>query len=78
MVFYCALEFVVIVMVRISSRFYTYGDLPLESHLENIENKVLHHFNKISVATDIPHEPRWLEPVSRNSNDQFAVLLSGK
>lgn len=62
-----ALEF--IIMIRISSRFYTYGDLPLESHLEHIENKVLHHFNKISVATDIPQEARWLEPVSINPND---------
>jgi len=45
-------------------RFYTYGDLPLENHLEHIETKVLHHFNKISVATDIPPELRWTEPVS--------------
>lgn len=53
-----------LVTVVISSRFYTYGDLPLESHLEYIENKVLCHFNKISVTTDIPREPRWTEPVS--------------
>lgn len=53
-----------LVTVIISSRFYTYGDLPLESHLEYIENKVLCHFNKISVTTDIPCEPRWTEPVS--------------
>ena len=46
------------------ARFYTYGDLPLEGHLEHIENKVLHHFDKISVATDIPPEHRWTEPVS--------------
>lgn len=45
-----------------NSRFYTYGDLPLEKNLENIENKVLRHFDKISVTTDIPHEPRWLKP----------------
>ena len=55
-----------LVTVRIFSRFYTYGDLPLESHLEYIENKVLRHFDKISVTTDIPHEPRWTEPVSIN------------
>lgn len=45
-----------------NSRFYTYGDLPLESHLKHIENKVLRHFDKISVTTDIPPEPRWTEP----------------
>lgn len=45
-----------------NSRFYTYGDLPLEKNLENIETKVLRHFDKISVTTDIPHEPRWLKP----------------
>lgn len=49
-----------------NSRFYTYGDLPLEKNLENIENKVLRHFDKISVTTDIPHEPRWLKPQEKH------------
>ena len=56
-----------------NSRFYTYGDLPLEKNLENIENKVLRHFDKISVTTDIPHEPRWLKPVSID-NEKFNLL----
>lgn len=47
------------------SRFYTYGDLPLECHLEQIENKALRHFDKISVSTGIPPEPRWSQPVSK-------------
>ncbi|KAL9969305.1 hypothetical protein ACROYT_G021504 [Oculina patagonica] len=49
-----------------NSRFYTYGDLPLESHLEHIENKVLHHFDKIPITTDIPREPRWSEPQEKH------------
>ncbi|XP_073256731.1 presequence protease, mitochondrial-like [Porites lutea] len=69
-----------------NSRFYTYGDLPLESHLKSIENKVLRHFDKISITTDIPHEPRWTEsrekhvtcpfdPMAANPEKQTAVGL---
>lgn len=69
-----------------NSRFYTYGDLPLESHLEQIESKVLRHFDKICVATDIPPEPRWtqpqekhltcpVDPMAPNPNKQTAVGL---
>ena len=39
--------------------------MPLECHLEQIENKVLSHFDKISVSTGIPPEPRWSHPVSK-------------
>lgn len=52
-------------MIFFLSRFYTYGDLPLECHLEQIENKVLRHFDKIPVSTGIPPEPRWPQPVSK-------------
>ena len=58
-------------LLKIFLRFYTYGDLPLESHLESIESKVLRHFHKISVTTDIPHEPRWTEPVSYISRSKW-------
>ena len=58
------LTFALFRILKIFVRFYTYGDLPLESHLESIENKVLRHFDKISITTDIPHEPRWTESVS--------------
>ncbi|XP_015767644.1 PREDICTED: presequence protease, mitochondrial-like [Acropora digitifera] len=69
-----------------NSRFYTYGDLPLECHLEQIENKVLRHFDKISVSTGIPPEPRWsqpretfvtcpVDPMAPNPDKQSAVGL---
>ena len=56
------------------SRFYTYGDLPLECHLEQIENKVLRHFDKIPVSTGIPPEPRWSQPVSKLKR-KFVICL---
>ena len=51
-------------MISLLSRFYTYGDLPLESHLEAINNQALKHFEKIDAKTDIPSEPRWTSSVS--------------
>jgi Zn-dependent M16 (insulinase) family peptidase len=39
--------------------FYTYGDLPLASHLAFIEKKVLNHFQRIDPQTDVPSQPRW-------------------
>lgn len=42
--------------------FYTYGDLPLEGHLEYIEKNVLRHFSPIDPDTDVASQPRWNEP----------------
>ena len=44
-------------------RFYTYGNFPLERHLELINEKVLSEFQKTSVDTAVPAEPRWSSPV---------------
>ncbi|MFO7964603.1 MAG: insulinase family protein [Desulfobacterales bacterium] len=41
--------------------FYTYGNLPLVDHLRFIEEKVLHHFDKIDPDTEVPSQPRWRE-----------------
>jgi len=42
--------------------FYTYGNLPLTSHLEFIEEKVLTHFNPIHPGTEVISQPRWDKP----------------
>jgi len=39
--------------------FYTYGNLPLEAHLDFIQAKILQHFNRIDPGTDVPSQPRW-------------------
>ena len=39
--------------------FYTYGNLPLESHLAFIEKTALREFNQIDPDTDVPSQPRW-------------------
>lgn len=44
-------------------RFYTYGDIPLENHLETIEELGLSRFDKLQVDTNIPQEPRWKDQV---------------
>ena len=43
-------------------RFYTYGDMPLESHLENIQQKVLTKFQKTTPDSVVQTEPRWTSP----------------
>ena len=42
--------------------FYTYGNLPLEGHLELIEKQVLSQFEAIDPGTDVTHQPRWDSP----------------
>jgi len=42
--------------------FYSYGNLPLEAHLEFIQEKILNHFKGMDPKTDVPPQPRWHEP----------------
>jgi len=42
--------------------FYTYGNLPLKSHLTFIDETILTHFNAIDPATNVPSQPRWNAP----------------
>ena len=42
--------------------FYTYGNLPLQDHLQFIQDKVLNRFTRIDPDTDVPPQPRWQEP----------------
>jgi Zn-dependent M16 (insulinase) family peptidase len=42
--------------------FYTYGNLPLRSHLAFISEKILNHFQKIDPKTEVPPQPRWDTP----------------
>jgi len=45
-----------------NAKFYTYGNLPLEGHLEKITEGVLNHYQKIDPQTEIPLEPKWTSP----------------
>eukprot|EP00127_Corallochytrium_limacisporum_P001314 Clim_evm4s51 gene=Clim_evmTU4s51 len=45
-----------------NSQFFTYGDLPLERHLEAIEQKALRHFQFNPVDTTVGPEQRWTAP----------------
>ena len=52
--------------------FYTYGNLPLEQHLEFIEKKVLSRFERIEPDTHVPSQPRW----DRHRNVSHAYPLA--
>lgn len=44
-----------------NSKFYTYGDLPLETHLKIINEQALNSYEKIATDTGIPNEAKWSE-----------------
>ncbi|KAM3605131.1 uncharacterized protein V6R79_021170 [Siganus canaliculatus] len=45
-----------------NARFFTYGDLPLEQHLKQIEEEALSKFERIDPKTEVPSQPRWSSP----------------
>lgn len=45
-----------------NARFFTYGDLPLEQHLKQIEEEALSKFEQIDPKTDVPSQPLWSSP----------------
>ncbi|XP_060681082.1 presequence protease, mitochondrial isoform X2 [Hemiscyllium ocellatum] len=45
-----------------NARFFTYGDLPLEQHLQQIQDEALCKFSKIEPGTSVPKQSRWSEP----------------
>jgi len=47
-----------------NSKFYTYGNFPLENHLKVINENVMKRFGRINPETYIPVEPRWSTPRS--------------
>ncbi len=42
--------------------FYTYGNLPLQEHLQAIESRVLDKFERIDPGTEVPSQDRWQQP----------------
>ncbi|XP_035222726.1 presequence protease, mitochondrial-like isoform X2 [Stegodyphus dumicola] len=60
-----------------NSRFITYGNLPLESHLENIIINVLQKYEKLNVENEVPDEKVWDKPkeiVVHNRFDPMAAV----
>jgi Zn-dependent M16 (insulinase) family peptidase len=45
-----------------NSRFITYGDIPLNHHLEYINDQVLSHFSPSSPSLQVPTEHHWTHP----------------
>ncbi|KAM9844455.1 presequence protease, mitochondrial [Aulostomus maculatus] len=45
-----------------NARFFTYGDLPLELHLKQIDEEALSKFERIDPDTQVPPQPHWSSP----------------
>ncbi|XP_061879083.1 presequence protease, mitochondrial isoform X1 [Entelurus aequoreus] len=45
-----------------NARFFTYGDLPLEQHLKQIDVEALSKFDRIDPNTQVPSQPHWTSP----------------
>ncbi|KAG7276066.1 hypothetical protein CRUP_020588 [Coryphaenoides rupestris] len=59
--------------------FFTYGDLPLEQHLQQIQQEALRRFHRIEPDTWVPPQPAWTSPYLHaardDSNNLFSVQL---
>uniref|UniRef100_A0AAV2JTL0 Presequence protease, mitochondrial n=1 Tax=Knipowitschia caucasica TaxID=637954 RepID=A0AAV2JTL0_KNICA len=45
-----------------NARFFTYGNLPLEQHLQQIQQEALCRFERIDPRTEVPPQPIWSQP----------------
>uniref|UniRef100_A0A8C5ALZ6 Pitrilysin metalloproteinase 1 n=1 Tax=Gadus morhua TaxID=8049 RepID=A0A8C5ALZ6_GADMO len=45
-----------------NARFFTYGDLPLEQHLQQIQQEALSRFDRTEPDTHVPPQPAWTSP----------------
>lgn len=45
-----------------NARFFTYGDLPLEQHLKQINEEALSRFERMESNTQVPSQPHWTSP----------------
>uniref|UniRef100_A0A8C6UT94 Presequence protease, mitochondrial n=1 Tax=Neogobius melanostomus TaxID=47308 RepID=A0A8C6UT94_9GOBI len=45
-----------------NARFFTYGDLPLEQHLQQIQQEALSKFTRINPKTEVPPQEPWTSP----------------
>ncbi|KAM4604990.1 presequence protease, mitochondrial-like [Polymixia lowei] len=45
-----------------NARFFTYGDLPLEQHLRQVEDEALSRFDRTQPDTQVPPQPHWTSP----------------
>lgn len=45
-----------------NARFFTYGDLPLEQHLQQIQEEALSRFQRSQTNTAVPSQPHWDRP----------------
>lgn len=45
-----------------NARFFTYGDLPLEQHLQQIQQESLSKFSRINPRTEVPPQEPWSSP----------------
>uniref|UniRef100_A0A674BL39 Pitrilysin metalloproteinase 1 n=1 Tax=Salmo trutta TaxID=8032 RepID=A0A674BL39_SALTR len=51
-----------------NARFFTYGDLPLEQHLKQIQEEALSKFERTEPDTAVPNQPHWDRPYTADVN----------
>ncbi|GIY51671.1 presequence protease, mitochondrial [Caerostris extrusa] len=59
-----------------NSRFVTYGNMPLEVHLEKIENHVLNNFKKIKIDSEVLDVEAWKNLIT-DTYENFALSILG-
>lgn len=56
-----------------NGHFYTYGDMPLATHLQRMDEEFLSAFEKVPKVEKVLKEPRWDMPVSCLNCDMLTV-----
>ncbi|GFS94923.1 presequence protease, mitochondrial [Nephila pilipes] len=59
-----------------NSRFITYGNMPLEAHLEKIESHVLQNFQKVKVENEILDVESWTKPKEVLIHNRFDPMVA--
>lgn len=54
-----------------NARIFTYGNMPLESHLKSIEEFALSKFSKITIDAEVRDESKWSQPKMHHINCQI-------
>lgn len=60
-----------IILYHMFYRFFTYGNFPLDGHLDYLNAEVLQNFEHAVLCMEVPLESRWTEPVNKFTFHQF-------
>lgn len=65
-----------VIILFLFNRFFTYGDMPLEQHLKQIQGEALCKFRRTETNSAVPAQSRWDKPVSHTQTHSPTEILN--